>query len=107
MSWWSRRRPGRDKWAKWLADRRFGGDAETRRRSQRELDTRMVCNAATCAARPDQAGTRNGSQLSRGWPGGRPAVGPRPYGQGTGTGGESLRESEQRRVVGAVRGATV
>jgi len=56
---------------------------------------------------PDQAGTRNGSQLSRGWPGGRPAVGPRPYGQGTGTGGESLRESEQRRVVGAVRGATV
>ncbi|WP_442914445.1 hypothetical protein [Kribbella sp. NBC_01484] len=37
----------------------------------------------------------------------RPAVGPRPYGQGTGTAGEPLRESEQLRVVRAVRGAMV
>ena len=64
----------------------------------------MVCNAATCAARARSSGVNNGSQLSRG---GRPAVGPRPYGQGTGTAGESLRESEQLHVVGAVRGATV
>jgi len=32
--------PGRDEWAEWLADRRFGGDPETRRRFQRELDVR-------------------------------------------------------------------
>ena len=32
--------PGRDRWAEWLADRRFGGDPETRRRFQRELDVR-------------------------------------------------------------------
>jgi arsenite methyltransferase len=32
--------PGRDKWAEWLADRRFGSDPETRRRFQRELEQR-------------------------------------------------------------------
>jgi SAM-dependent methyltransferase len=32
--------PGRDKWAEWLAHRRSGGDPQTRRRFQRELDLR-------------------------------------------------------------------
>ena len=65
----------------------------------------MVCNAATCAARARSRGNKNGEPAEQGV--GGPPSPPRPYGQGTGTAGESLRESEQLRVVTAVRGATV
>jgi hypothetical protein len=32
--------PPRDRWADWLAERRFGGDPETRRRVMTELTAR-------------------------------------------------------------------